>query len=192
MKHLLLLLLSGISIFIPSKIYAQKDAIQLQVDSLSMVPEMPYICPDFVQKDLTTGCGDDIFWRVVQLKEKAIPYLIAKLSDSTTTTSFVPMFGGYYTVADIAYSALEEIVHGIPTFKLLGVKFDKKGCGYCSYWQHLNSKYSNRLKFQKAVQQWYSKNQSKLVWVASDQVAICDCSAPHPNKGHYELANQLM
>lgn len=110
-----------------------------------------------------------------------------KLDYTTLTTANLVLFGGNYTVADIAFSVLTEIIHDIPTFELLGVPFDKEGCGYCSYWQHLNKDFSNRQKFKVSVRNWYLKNKDNIVWVKSNNFATCDCSGRHPNGGHYKL-----
>lgn len=154
---------------------------QKLVDSLKLVADMPYIC------ELADGCGDKIFWRVVQQKQAIIPLLINKLSDSTTTSAVVPNFGGQWTVGDIAYSALHEIIKDIPTFELLGVKFDQAGCGYCSYWVHLRKSRLNRIRFQAAVRSWYNKNKQNLIWVVSNDFTTCDCQRLHPNGGHFAL-----
>ena len=151
-----------------------------QVDSLKFVKEMPYICE-------TGICGDKLYWEAVSIGRINIELLIDKLDDTTSTTANVVLFGGNYTVADIAYSVLSEIIHDIPTFDILGVPFDKDGCGYCSYWQHLNKDFANRQKFKEAVKNWFHKNKDNLVWVESNNFATCDCNGNHPNGGHYEL-----
>ena len=137
------------------------------VDSLKFIKEMPYICRDTVPTDLSVFCVDKIFWRTVKQKKDIIPFLIDKLADTTQTEANVQNFGGQYSVADIAYTALGEIIKDIPTFELLGVKFDENGCGYCSYWNHLRLDIQNRIKFQSLVRSWYYKNESNLVWVTS-------------------------
>jgi hypothetical protein len=167
-------------LFLPVLLQAQQRA-QLQVDSLRFVRDMPYICEGSI------GCGDAYFWNVVRLKEAAIPYLLKKLTNTRRIEVSVPNFGGPYTVADVAYMALEEIIHGIPTFQLLGVPFDEKGCGYCAYWRHLRNSRRNRMRFQKQVQQWYNRNKEHLVWVESNAFSTCDCFGKHPNGGHFEV-----
>ena len=163
------------------------------VDSLKFVLDVPYICraTDLNQIKqnplLTTGCGDIIFWRTILQKEKIIPQLIQKLSDTTQTAVTVPNFGGQFTVADIAYTVLREIIKDIPTFDLLGTKFDKQGCGYCSYWTHVRKSIKNRQRFQTSVSNWYKQNQNNLIWVTRDIVLTCDCAFKHPNGGHFEL-----
>jgi hypothetical protein len=136
---------------------------------------------------MSIGCGDELYWKVVRLHSSVIELLIDKLDDSTTTNAVVPIFGVSYTFADVAYTALEELIHNIPTFDLLGVPFDTAGCGGCSYWQHLNATYSNRQKFKAAVRVWYLTNKNNLVWIENDNFATCDCHGKHPNGGHYEL-----
>lgn len=144
---------------------------------------MPYI------GETIDGNGDEIFWKVVQQKQTIVPTLISLLTDTTESQAYVPNFGGQYTVADIAYDALCEIIHGIPTFELLGVKFDDDGCGYCTYWNYLRSDIKNRKNFQTKVNAWYKTNKKKLVWVNSNEFEICDCATPHPNAGHFALKN---
>ena len=168
---------------IPFSSFGQEEMTK-KIDSLLYIDNMPYICNGLTQ------CGDKIFWNVVKLKEKGIPLLIKKLNDSTITKARVTLFGGYYTVADIAYVALNEIVHGIPTFELLGINFDQEGCGYCSYWQFLRKDSQNRLNFKLAIEKWYNENKKNLVWISNNKFSSCDCSGKHPNNGHYEVKKE--
>ena len=156
--------------------------LRLLVDSLVFVTNMPYIC-DIGFND----CGDKIFWDVVRQKQIVIPLLIEKLSDTTNTLATVNVFGGRWAVGDIAFAALEELIKGVPTFELLGVRFDKSGCGYCAYWDQVRESLDNRTRFQSAFHKWYETNKHKLVWVESDEFRICDCRGKHPNGGHFEL-----
>jgi hypothetical protein len=169
-----------------------QDSLNLKIDSLKFVSDIPYICHSFITENDTTfgngpGCGDDLFWEIVKEKEKAIPYLIDKLGDSTMTRATVPNFPYNYTVADVAYSVLGEIIHDIPTFELLGVEFDKEGCGYCTYWIHLAENIQNRERFRDAIENWYTKNKENFVWIIDGSFGACDCSGPHPNNGHFKL-----
>jgi len=152
----------------------------MQIDSLKFVTEMPYICENGI-------CGDNLYWEAVRLGKSGIELLIDKLDDTTTTQANIILFGGNYTTADIAFVVLNEIIHDIPTFELLGVPFDQNGCGYCSYWQHLNKDYKNRLEFKRAVKDWYHKNKDNLTWIKNNDFVTCDCRGQHPNRGHYEL-----
>lgn len=181
-------LIMSILIFLPVSLFGQEVLVS-KIDSLKLIDDMPYICRGNIgsQDKLSAGCGTRLFWEIVKQKEKAIPFLIEKLSDSTTTEVVVPNFGHNYTVADIAFVALKEIIHDIPTFDLLGVEFDKEGCGYCSYWNHLSINYQNRINFQIAIQNWYSSHKDELTWLESNRFSSCDCSGIHPNGGHYKL-----
>ncbi len=166
---------------------AQSELIK-QVDSLKYVKDMHFNCmPIQLIGDAPEICGDPLYWQVVRIQKGIIEVLIDRMDDTTDTEAWVPYFGYHYRVADIAYTSLQEIIHGIPTFELLGVPFDENGCGYCSFWQHLNASMENRLAFQKAVKYWYETNRDNLVWVESNVYYSCDCSAKHPVGGHYEL-----
>ena len=154
------------------------------VRKLKDISDMPYICKGAIN---LSGCGQSAFWDIVMERDAAIPILLEFIDDTTNALATVPNFGGNWTVGDIAYSALEEIIDGIPTFKLLGVKYDSKGCGYCAYWFYLRESPENRKAFKANVVKWYNKNQRKLIWVQSNQTLTCDCRFNHPNGGHYEL-----
>jgi hypothetical protein len=166
-----------------SQLFGQND-LREKVRKLKEISDMPYICEGAIN---LPGCGQSAFWDIVKERDAAIPILLEFLDDTTSAIATVPNFGGNWTVGDIAYTALEEIIDGIPTFKLLGVKFDSKGCGYCVYWFHLRASYKNRQVFKANVIKWYNKNQGRLIWVQSNQTLTCDCRFNHPNGGHYEL-----
>jgi hypothetical protein len=189
-------LLNYIFLLLPSLTFAQMDNQKL-VDSLRFVTEMPYACgmpigliasrsPDTLIYNI--GCGDHYFWQAVKGKKEIIPFLIDKIDDTTMTEASVSYFGGRYTVADVAYTALQEIIKDVPTFELLKIKFDTNGCGYCSYWNYLREDIKNRKKFKVAVSKWYDENKENLVWVSSKIFLTCDVSGfNHPNGGHLEL-----
>jgi hypothetical protein len=170
-------------LFITNLTFGQ-DSMQIKVDELRNITDMPYICRDTIDKD---GCGQTIFWNVVKEKLEIIPYLIDKLDDTTKTCAYVPNTGGKWTVADIAFSAIQEIIVGIPTFDLLGVEFDKNGCGYCAYWFHLGDDIQNRFNFKIKVKDWYLINKNNLIWIKDDRIFTCECSFKHPNGGHYKV-----
>ncbi len=173
--------------------HAQTDPVKLRIDSLRFVTEVPYACESARDADKLSatslaieGCGGRFFWNVVQLKDKAIPYLIELLDDNTEIPAIFPYQGGQCTMGKIAYIALEEIIHDIPTAELLGVNPDDYDCGYCYYHLALR-KAQKRKHFQKAVANWYETHKNTLVWVANQEFDVCDCSANHPVGGHYEV-----
>ena len=189
MKQLTLILF-----LIPCLIFAQVD-IKNQIDSLKFVTEVPYAGEIMIDKEnlsnsdtfvYNIGCGDRFLWDVVKLKEKAIPYLLELLDDTRETPASFPYQGGQCTVGKIAYIALQEIIHGIPTAKLLNVNPEDFDCGNCYYHITLDKR-KNRKKFKKAVKQWYEQNKVNLVWINRPGFGTCDCSGKHPNGGHFEL-----
>lgn len=188
-----------ILLLLPVLSLARTD-MQKRADSLQFVTEVPYACgmpiglnnshsPDSLIYHI--GCGDRYFWQAVKGKKEIIPFLIDKMDDTTMTEAPVPYFGGRYTVADVAYSALQEIIRDIPTFDLLKIQFDTSGCGYCAYWYYLRMDIHNRKKFKVAFMQWYDTNKENLVWVTGNMFLTCDVSGfNHPNRGHFELKNE--
>ena len=73
----------------------EQDRISNLVNNLKFVKDIPYICEDSVYVNNQPGCGDRIFWRVIEEKKAAIPFLIDKLDDTTQTVVPVPNFGGF-------------------------------------------------------------------------------------------------
>ena len=166
--------------------YTQSKSDNIFLDSLKYISNMPYHCRDLESGvGIEPDCGDILFWEIIKNKLSIVEPLIELVSDTTISNAHVPYFGGNYSVGDIAYGAISEIIHGIPTFVLLGVEFDDKGCGYCSYWNHLRADNNNRVKFKLALKEWYNLNKDNLYWVEGDDFEICDCGKGHPNKGYY-------
>ncbi|MBL7901490.1 MAG: hypothetical protein JNK73_05795 [Bacteroidia bacterium] len=161
---------------------------QKLVDSIKFVSDVPYICRSQTLEQIrqspvpTIGCGDILFWRLVQQRQVIIPQLIEKLTDTTQTDISVPYVGGQYSVADIAYSVLEEIIKDIPTFKLLGVNPKKYSSPSYAFWTTVRSR---RREFKSAVTKWYKDNKDNLMWVDSDETLSGDSALRHPSGGHF-------
>lgn len=170
--------------FLQLVISAQTDHQQL-VDDFKNITDMHFdMGRSPIHEDLKT------FWSVVQKKQEIIPLLIEKMSDTTQTKADVPLFVGVWTVGDIAYLALQEIIKDIPTFELMGIKSDLYNCGYCTYWYYLREDANHRKTFQAELLNWYNKNKSNLVWVTSNDFLSFNCRGcndKHPNGGHFEL-----
>lgn len=178
----------------PLLTFAQTD-IKKQIDSLIFSTEVPYTELQMYNKSsdsilYTRGFGDQYLWNVIKLKEKAIPYLIELIDNTKETPASFPYQGGQCTLGKMAFIALQEIIHGIPTAELLQVNPEDYDCGYCYY--HITSdKRKNRKKFKKAIKEWYEKNKMNLVWVEADNFSTCESSSKHPNGGHYEVKNKI-
>lgn len=109
----------------PLLTFAQTD-IKKQIDSLIFSTEVPYTELQMYNKSsdsilYTRGCGDQYLWNVIKLKEKAIPYLIELIDNTKETPASFPYQGGQCTLGKMAFIALQEIIHGIPTAELLQV-----------------------------------------------------------------------
>jgi hypothetical protein len=148
-----------------------------QADSLKFVRSAPYM----------RNCDDAIFWNIVCRGKDIVPALLDKMTDTARLEGvYVPNFGGEYTVADVAFQAIEEIIAGIPAFELLGIPFDEE-CGRCTYWLYVRAGIENRRRFQKALREWYELNKDKLIWTESPLSLTGDCISPA--KGHYKIKN---
>ena len=152
------------------------------IDDLKNVESMPYICRGEIVDE---GCGDTLFWKVVKMKLDVVPALIEKLDDTSSTNMFVPNLSYHWTVADIAYSAINEIIEGIPTNHLLGNNTNSSECPACFYWKHFNLEFKHRQDFKLAVSEWFENNRELLQWKSSESTLTCDCTFKHPNHGYY-------
>ena len=135
--------------------------------------------------------ADSLYWDIVRCGKEAIPQLLSLLDDSTKTAAKVLYFGGNYTVADISYNILNEIIHGIPTLKFIKTwnNFDKSA-GYGNYWYFVRESFENRKKFKKLVSSWYRENESNMIWNSDSSMHIWQETKPrikHPAGGHYTI-----
>jgi hypothetical protein len=132
--------------------------------------------------------GDKVFWEIVNKKLIAIDPLIELVSDTTSTKAPVPNFGGYYTVGDVAYHIITEIIRDIPTSYFVS-KHNQKAD---SYWEYVRMDYPNRIALQKDLKAWFRKNKRNLVWVP-DTVRYKTArnwpyqSNQHPAGGYFQL-----
>ena len=170
-----------------------QTVIESIIGNLKFVTEIPYACEiiqidnEPIQKDTfiyNIGCGDKLFWDAVKLKDLAIPYLIEQLDNLEETEASFPYQGGQCKVADISYIVLQEIIHGIPTAQLLNVNPKDFDCGYCYYYLTLRDK-ENRIRFKRAVSEWYLQNKDYMIWISENKYETCDCSGKHPSDGFY-------
>ena len=176
-------LFTYILFLIPCLTFAQTDNEKL-VDSLKYTADVPFLDPNHYLKNY--GCGDSLFWKIVKQKKEIVPLLLNKLTDTTKTNITVPIIGRKYTVADIAYAAIREIIAGMPTFdQLLSLDLDCDG-GRSHYWE-LTKYFVHRESFQNELENWYNKNEIDFIWVSTNEFLTCDCDGKHPSGGHYEL-----
>jgi len=179
--------------------FPQTRNIKRQVDSLLYVEEVPYACEvliiDETQKFnpdtfiYNIGCGDRLFWEAVKLKKDGIITLINKLDDPRKTPAVIPYCGNRYSVSDIAFTVLGEIIKDLPRYDDL-VEFEPvyPDQGWCTYLRQLANDDDKRKALKKNMKKWYRQNKSKLIWFESNDCLTFDiCSFYHPNGGHFEL-----
>ena len=145
---------------------AQKDYLKEMVYDLKNVEQMP---------EGREYLADSAYWMVVKQKINIVPYLIGALIDTTETKAYVPYVGGKFTIADIAYEALGNIIHGLPTLEMAEDSlYAEERNGYWGYWNYVRRSYDNRKKFKNRVEKWFDENKENLEWISYP---------PHPTDG---------
>ena len=163
---------------------AQNVELNAKVNNLRFIKEMPY------EPELS---GDSLFWVVIKAKIDIVPYLIQKLTDTTITEAPVPNFGGYYTVADIACSAISEIIHNVPILEFAEDSINnEQSNGYWGYWNYTRRSFENRVKFKNRIYKWYFANITNFEWVKNNQILRNSPDwkfqpGKHPSGGFYQL-----
>ncbi|MDB5283592.1 MAG: hypothetical protein JWO06_2667 [Bacteroidota bacterium] len=161
-----------------SESFCQQGDLGRKVSELGRINSMPG----------TSALGDSLYWNIVKERLAIVPYLINRIDDSSRTNAHVELFGGDFTLGDICYSALQDIIPEIPTLQLIR----KSGCtdpdnGYWNYWLFLRKDAQNRRKFKKEVANWFAINRDKLIWVNSKYNPNQDNKFPNPAGGYYKL-----
>lgn len=129
-----------------------------------------------------SNMGDSIYWNIVKGGLNNMPSLIELLNNSKDTNIPVRYFGRNFTIADLAYFIITDIIQGIPTYDLLekaGCKIDKEK-GFGNYWDFLCGSNDNRRKFRVSVKEWFSDNKDSLTWIKTDMHAYADLSEDEP------------
>ena len=104
-----------------------------------------------------------MYWETVKRGKEIIPHLIAIIDDTMSTEAYVPNFGGNYTVGDVSFTILKEIVHDIHWEEFIdGYDPDK---GYGNYWQYVRGGLENRKVLKSKLQEWYGVKENSIVWV---------------------------
>jgi hypothetical protein len=133
--------------------------------------------------------GDSLYWEIVIGGLTNMPALIELLDNSDETGVMAP-FGQDYSIADLAYNIITDIIYDIPTLKLIE---DAGGClkdeSYYVYWNFLKGNDKNRKWFKETVKEWYAKNKDKLIWHKTDMNRYNDFieiqSFKNPAGGYY-------
>lgn len=105
-------------------------------------------------------CTATVYWKVVAKGRLAIPFLIDKLNDTTSTNVYFSCKKGTLNVAEIAYFALQEIAE-FPAFIITKSQFDILEDGCWNFYKYLFND-SNKPEYQKLVRNWYTVNKSRF------------------------------
>jgi hypothetical protein len=129
--------------------FGQNTDIKLMVDSLQ-----------FLKAD-SLNCKADLYWRIVSRGEKAIPFLIDKLNDTTLTNITHNCKASKLNVGEVGYFALQQIAF-FPAFVITHIEFDViYGNGCWSFFDYFFNN-SNKKHYQDLVRQWYNDNKTKF------------------------------
>lgn len=158
---------------------AKSEELYLQISSIKKLP--------------SAEIGDSIYWVIVKGGLDNMPSLIELLDNSQITDVHAPYFGRNYSIADLAFAIITDIVFYMDTYSLLenaGCKIDKIK-GFLNYWEYLEGNEGNRKRFKNSVRQWYINNKNGLVWFNTDRHAYSDVNELTPFKnpagGYYIL-----
>jgi len=95
-------------------------------------------------------------------------------------------------VADIANSAINEIIRGIPSLDFVDKTKDSPG-GYWDYWLYVRFGYANRQKYKARMKRWFSDNKGNLEWLEDTRTYRTSPNWSfgnrHPSGGHYTIKN---
>ncbi len=140
----------------------------------------------FLETD-TLDCTADIYWKIIAQKEKAIPYLIDKLTDTTPTKIRYDCKKTPLNISEVSYLALTEIAD-FPIFDITGYQFDhidRNGCSGFHLWYFFTDNLGHKPEFQKSVRKWWAKNKKKYMWHLAPRKYLTECRKKYGIKGHY-------
>jgi hypothetical protein len=153
-------------------------------NEIKHIRDVPYI------PELQEDCPDSIYWALVKEGLNIIPTLIKCIDITDSTQIIIPNWGGHYTVGDIAFSIICDIIHGLPL-----QDFFKKGIIDTiptTYHSFICSSKRNKQILQNQLRRWYKENHRQLVWVTDHSTwrIADDCwlnTNEHPAGGYYTI-----
>jgi hypothetical protein len=157
------------------------------ISNIRYVTDVPYQqleIPEGTDKfKYNAGCGDHLYWQVVNIRLQAVPQLIGMVDDVSPSQAKLPS-GVYYRTGDVALIALKEIIHNIPIEELSGFKPGDFAAPYYFYEQGLKDK-AKRTALKEALLKWYRENQKNIVFKVGQTYGNCECFGKHPVGGAY-------
>lgn len=146
--------------------FGQNTDIKQMVDSLQ-----------YLQAD-TLDCNAGLYWRIISKGDKAIPFLIDKLTDTAQTSIKHHCKNTRLNVGEVAQFALTQIAN-FPAFLITKIQFDAiiiddTGEGCWSFYDFLFIN-SNKLRYQKDIRSWYDKEKFnyKLEKISKEKRNAC-------------------
>lgn len=118
--------------------YGQDAVVKAMADSLQ-----------FLKAD-TLDCTANLYWRIVAQGEKAIPFLIDKLTDTTQLRVRFHCKSTPLNVGEVSHFALLEIAD-FPAFVVTHIQFDVG-----NFYKYLFAN-ENKPGYQKNVLEWYAR-----------------------------------
>jgi uncharacterized protein len=120
-------------------------------------------------KEITSlDSNNSVYWEIIKRSEKSIPSLIESLCDTTLTSIYDKCKGGYLTIGDVSYFALEEIAE-FPAFLVTKIQFCTIDDGCWSFYDFMYLQ-ENKLEFQKMVRDFYKSNDYKFKKFKKDEM----------------------
>ena len=159
--------------FLLSVSHGQPSNIKTMVNSLR-----------FMKAD-TLDCNADLYWKIIAQGNKAIPFLIDKLNDTSETNISFHCKRTKLNLAELAFLALDEIAF-FPTFEITHLQFDVIHNDCWSFYDYFyNNK--NKSDYKRMVKAWYSNNKTKLKSTVIPKKQLTDCQKKYKIYIYYNL-----
>jgi len=133
-----------------------------RIAEIRRVPSMPFY-----------DSGDFAYWEVVRRGLSAVPDLIILVEDTTPSGIPASNYGGEYSLGDLAFIALQDIVHGLP---YLATPHGPRN--FNEYLDFVRSSPENRKALRSKLGKWFLNVRMNLRWVSA---------TAHPAGGWFEL-----
>jgi len=154
------------------------------ISIIHQIEDMPYY-PEL--------SGDSLFWALAMEGLAIVPNLIDLLDDTTETNISVPNFGRFYTIGDISFCILTDIIHDLPIMDIFKSKKDYHIEGDLVYFEFVRYSKENRNYLKTKLHDWFVENKENLIWVKDKRKfrkVSSDWKYPTnqlPTKGYYKL-----
>lgn len=149
------------------------------IDKLNEIKNLPFRTLPFDETKIDSiswNCGDSLYWKIVQLGQEAIPYLITKVQDSSLTNIQIPCRESKLTVGTIAFMALDEII-SIPYSFVFEIQWDvlNINCDFGYPIGLLEYMNTHPKEAHEKLTKWYEKNKKTIKKVKLNSTDQNDC-----------------